>query len=166
MLLRYSEFVPPCTTNVQQNNKHYHNRPICKYLVSLYKSQYTYTIGDTMDIYTVVAFVVGVIIVTAFFLIKDKKLIDADKAASQIIAILGAVLDKYGDVVKAYDKENGTDYFETVTKMLADVRAMEADDQITPVEFALNVIAMYEDLKAILENVNLYDKVVTTEIKV
>lgn len=119
-----------------------------------------------MDIYTILAFALGVIIVAAFFIIKDKKLIEADKVASQIIAVLGAVMDNYGEFIKMYDKENGTTYYEDLAGMLADIRAMEADDTITPVEFALNVIKMYEDIKKILENVNIYDKVVTTEIKV
>ena len=119
-----------------------------------------------MDIYTILAFIVGLVIPTAFFFIKNKKLIDADKAASQIIAILRAVLERYSTVIKAYDKENGTDYFNTLTKMLADIEAMEADDTITPVEFALSVIEIYEDMKKILENVNLYDKVVEVEVKV
>ena len=55
---------------------------------------------------------------------------------------------------------------EASRQMLADIRAMEADDTITPVEFALNVIEIYEDMKKILENVNLYDKVVEVEVKV
>lgn len=119
-----------------------------------------------MDLHTILAFALGVIIVAAFFIIKDKKLIKADKVASQIIAILGVVMDNYGEFIKTYDKENGTTYYEDLAGMLADIRAMEADDTITPVEFALNVIKMYEDIKKILENLNLYDKVVTFEIKV
>jgi len=119
-----------------------------------------------MDGYTILAFAVGFIIPTIFFIIKNKKLIDADKAASQIIAVLSAVLNRYSEAIKAYDKENGTNYFDTLTKMLADIRAMEADDTLTPVQFALSVIEIYEDMKKILENVNLYDKVVDTEIKV
>ena len=134
--------------------------------MSLYKSRSTLQYGDTMDGYTILAFAVGFIIPTLFFIIKNKKLIDADKAASQIIAILDAVLNRYSDVIKAYDKENGTDYFDTLSKMLADIRKMEADDTITPVEFALSVIEIYEDMKKILENVNLYDKVVEVEVKV
>ena len=134
--------------------------------MSLYKSRLTYSFGDIMDLHTILAFALGVIIVAAFFIIKDKKLIKADKVASQIIAILGVVMDNYGEFIKAYDKENGTVYYEDLARMLADIRAMEADDTITPVEFALNVIKMYEDIKKILENLNLYDKVVTFEIKV
>ena len=118
-----------------------------------------------MDLTTILAFALGVIIVAVFFIIKDKKLIKADKVASQIIAALGATMDNYGDFIKNYDKENGTTYYEDLAGMLADIRAMEADDTITPVEFALNVIKMYEDFKNILENVNLFDKVVTIEIK-
>ena len=54
-----------------------------------------------MDGYTILAFAVGFIIPTIFFIIKNKKLIDADKAASQIIAVLSAVLNRYSEAIKA-----------------------------------------------------------------
>jgi hypothetical protein len=36
---------------------------------------------------------------------------------------------------------------------------MVADDQISPLAFAMNVVAMYDDIRSILEDVNLFDKV-------
>lgn len=118
-----------------------------------------------MDIFTIIAFVLGVVIVGAFFLIKNYKLINLDKTASQVIGILNKALVNYSDVIKAYDAENKTDYYESLSKMMKKISDMEADTEITPLEFALNVVEMYEDISAILKNANLYDKVVTVEIK-
>lgn len=119
-----------------------------------------------MDYITIIAFVLGVAIVGAFFIIKDYKLIKADKIASQIIAVVQSVLAKYADEIKAYDKMNGTTYFEDLTKIMKRIEDLEADDTITPVEFALAVIELYEDITAILENVNLKDKVLVKDITV
>lgn len=118
-----------------------------------------------MDLITIIAFILGVAIVGAFFIVKNYKLINVDKTASQVIGILNKALANYSDAIKEYDKENGTSYFESLTNMMKKINEMEADTEITPLEFALNVVEMYEEISAILQNVNLLDKVIVVEIK-
>lgn len=118
-----------------------------------------------MDAITIVAFVIGIVIAGIIFYIKDQKLIKADQMASMVIAYLRKALTTYGDAIKEYDKENGTTYFATLSKTLEDITLMEEDETITPLEFAVNVVKLYDDIQNILKNVNLYDKIVTVEIE-
>lgn len=118
-----------------------------------------------MDYYTILAFVIGVVIVGAIAIIKNYRLTKADKTASKIVTIIRKALDEHSKEIKAYDKENGTKYYQSLSDSLKEVEAMVADDNISPLEFALNVVAMYEDIQSILENVNIYDKVVTEPVE-
>ena len=119
--------------------------------------------GDTMDYVTIIAFIVGALVVGGIYVIKKYKLENADRIASKTVAILQLTLSKYSKEIKEYDKENGTKYFQTLYDSLKEVEKMLADPEIGPFEFAIEVGLMSEKIMAILENVNLYDKVVGEE---
>jgi uncharacterized membrane-anchored protein YhcB (DUF1043 family) len=71
-----------------------------------------------MDIYTIIAFVIGVAIVGAFAMIKNQKLIETDKAASRAVTLLRIALEKYSKDIKAYDRQNGTSYYKGLSDIM------------------------------------------------
>lgn len=111
-----------------------------------------------MDTTTYLAFVLGVIIVLAFFTLKNGNFKKMDRNASALIKVVHAAIEKYADPIQAYDKENGTNYYDTLIKISEDIQKMEEDEEMTSVEFVANVLTISNDIKDILEKTNLIDK--------
>lgn len=112
----------------------------------------------SMDTTTYLAFILGVIIVLAFFTLKNGNFKKMDRNASALIKVVHAAIEKYADPIQAYDKENGTNYYDTLIKISEDIQKMEEDEEMTSVEFVANVLTISNDIKDILEKTNLIDK--------
>lgn len=112
-----------------------------------------------MDVESIIAFAIGVVIVLAVAVIKYKGIVDADATASRIIKIVKTSLNKYSAVIKAYDKANGTDYYTAVTNAVATLDELVSNEDYTPIQYAKKVFEIYDDIKEILDQTGVLPQV-------